>query len=567
MAKVTKFFRGKVRSINPKDFTAEVVITDETLDRYKEIVRVDAIKKAKAQFMEHPVMLSSHNYRGLLNQIGHFEKIKVDGEAKEVIAQPKWYVGEGNPEADWGWKLAEKGVAAFSIGFIPKKVKEFDEEEQKEAKGARRAYEELELLEVSQVLIPANPSALQKGLMDLEDPFLRQLAEEIHQLMDDEEMGEEVKGVIPFHAYPKAPEGEAWNASPEVKAASVDDLKKMCTWYADPGDKKGDYKLPHHKQSGYSTVWRGVAAAMAALLGARGGTTIPSEDKSGVYGHLAKHYKQFGKEPPPNKAYTEAELKEMFTDVWDIIGMDMEEEIEDKGWEETENEIRHRLKNPDDFEKFRYMSLKKNKPRVNGVYGKYKGKNEWAIQSLRFPKEDGWTMAEAKKWVADHPDLKKGYDLVDPMELLFDLAEQLNGITGTLVDVRTYALKAVEKLEEEPPNLAGPALSTILGVTDANSFAETIKKHSELMSEMLKKLTPTPEPAKSEESISDEAGEKELDLILSEEKLAEFETALRKSLTPGAEEFDFGSVKVLLDQMTEEVSRVFSSQPKGNGQE
>src|SRR5580693_1071365 len=44
--------------------------------------------------------------------------------------------------------------------------------------------------------------------------------------------------------------------------------------------------------------WRGVAAAMGSLMGARGGVSIPDADKKAVYSHLAKHYKEFGKEAP-----------------------------------------------------------------------------------------------------------------------------------------------------------------------------------------------------------------------------------------------------------------------------
>ena len=121
MDKVTKYFRGKVRSIDPATYTADVVISDETKDRYDERVLVGSFKKTKSDFMKHPVLLSSHAYRGLMNQIGMFEDIKIDSRNKEVVGKVKWFVGEGNPEADWGFKLAEHGIAAFSIGFIPKK--------------------------------------------------------------------------------------------------------------------------------------------------------------------------------------------------------------------------------------------------------------------------------------------------------------------------------------------------------------------------------------------------------------------------------------------------------------
>lgn len=195
--KVTKYFLGKVKSVDPKTFTAEVVISDETKDRYDERVLVGSFTKTKKEFMKHPVLLSSHAYRGLMNQLGVFESIKIDNETKEVIAKPKWFVGEGNPEADWGWKLAEKGVAAFSIGFIPKKSITYDEEARAKNGGIWRDFEEIELLEVSQVLIPANPSALQKSFGDTKDDlFLSELSAKILEVFKDnkpEEILEEVK--------------------------------------------------------------------------------------------------------------------------------------------------------------------------------------------------------------------------------------------------------------------------------------------------------------------------------------------------------------------------------------
>lgn len=112
------------------------------------------------------------------------------------------------------------------------------------------------------------------------------------------------KGVIPYKETPKAPEEEGWDAGKEGKEADIDDLKIMCAWVdSENTETKGAYKLPHHKASGgHSVVWRGVAAAMGALLGARGGVDIPSGDRKGIYNHLVKHYKEFSKDPPEFRA-------------------------------------------------------------------------------------------------------------------------------------------------------------------------------------------------------------------------------------------------------------------------
>ncbi len=131
------------------------------------------------------------------------------------------------------------------------------------------------------------------------------------------------KGVIPFKETPKAPEGEAWDAGAEVKKASgnATRLKTMHTWVDSGGadnfdaDERQWYKLPHHKGTGtQAVVWKGVAAGMAVLFGARGGVTLSDDNRKGVYNHLVKHYKQFDKEPPGFRDYDEAELKGLFPD-------------------------------------------------------------------------------------------------------------------------------------------------------------------------------------------------------------------------------------------------------------
>ncbi|HLZ49126.1 MAG TPA: signal peptide peptidase SppA [Candidatus Acidoferrum sp.] len=77
--------------------------------------------------------------------------------------------------------------------------------------------------------------------------------------------------------------------------------RKGFAWYdSDNAESFGAYKFPHHdvKDDKLTVVWGGVKAAMGALLGSRGGTSIPAGDRKAVYDHLAAHYKEFDKEPP-----------------------------------------------------------------------------------------------------------------------------------------------------------------------------------------------------------------------------------------------------------------------------
>jgi HK97 family phage prohead protease len=140
---------------------------------------------------------------------------------------------------------------------------------------------------------------------------------ETNKDIDDFIQSVELKSVIPFKSYPLADINSVWNAGAQIKGATVEDLKAMCTWYDSANsDVKSSYKLPHHTQNGYKTVWRACAAAMARLL--QKGTKIPSMDRKGCYNHLAKHYKEFEKPVPEFKDYDYSEWSKIFPE---YVGM------------------------------------------------------------------------------------------------------------------------------------------------------------------------------------------------------------------------------------------------------
>jgi hypothetical protein len=211
--------------------------------------------------------------------------------------------------ADTVYRLAKAGyLSSTSVGFIGSEA-EPRLNEKGEYVGKR--YKRMELLETSIVPVPSNP-------------FATMMTEARSKgIINDEELKELTrKAVVPYKSYPAEPEATEWDGPVEIAAASPEDLKIMSTWYdALNADTKGSYKLPHHRASDKHLVWRGVAAAMGALLGSRGGVQIPVNDKKGVYNHLAQHYRDdFDKEPPEFKEYEEAELKTMFSDTEEKAG-------------------------------------------------------------------------------------------------------------------------------------------------------------------------------------------------------------------------------------------------------
>ena len=176
MDAIYKTFRAEIREVGENDGLIDLMIpiSSDKMDRDGEIIEPTAFKKSIPQFMKHPVLVASHDYHDLTNQIGEWTKLKVEGDG--VSGKPKYYVNAGNEQADWAFYLASKGVAAFSVGFIPKVW-----EDGKDEKSPRRTYKEVELLEISQVIIPSNRQAVQSMRSKSVDPVVLELCDEVEK--------------------------------------------------------------------------------------------------------------------------------------------------------------------------------------------------------------------------------------------------------------------------------------------------------------------------------------------------------------------------------------------------
>lgn len=209
-------------------------------------------------------------------------------------------------------KIRNGIIQKVSLGADYERVEELDDVE---------VIRGLRFRELSLVAVPGIPEANIKIAESADNNVKICLDGEV-SLMEKKPEPKPVEGakveeaVVPFEETKKADEGRGWDADRAEaslrKWASSDgsgdkdkiDWKKYrrgFAWYnAEEPENFGSYKLPHHEviDGELCVVWRGVVAAMAALMGARGGVHIPDSDRRGVYEHLAKHYKQFDKEPP-----------------------------------------------------------------------------------------------------------------------------------------------------------------------------------------------------------------------------------------------------------------------------
>lgn len=356
---------------NKDDDPIHFIISAETPDRDDDIIRAKGWNLK--HYKKNPVVLFAHDGRSL--PVGKSQKVwkTEDTLESEAIFTPKDLYPFGHMVGQF---YRQGFLKATSVGFRPLEFKEreMDDEESRGFWGPTEFMKQ-ELLEYSSVPVPAHPEALiQARSLGIDCEPLEDWAEQVlggelgegrwlskgdaeriyttlaqaqkkfffgaptshtetaravmadQRFFEDIELVEELegktmdKGTISFRSAhpggtPAADEGSTWNGPREVAAAEVSDLKVMSTWFdsAEP-DLKGSYKLSHHLAAGtHSVVLRGVNAAIAVVLGARGGVDIPEDDRRGVFNHLAKHLRDdFDREPPEFRDYTDEELAKLF---------------------------------------------------------------------------------------------------------------------------------------------------------------------------------------------------------------------------------------------------------------
>jgi capsid assembly protease len=125
------------------------------------------------------------------------------------------------------------------------------------------------------------------------------------------------RGAGPIAPHKTATTDGPWDG-PKNKAnlrndGTEDYYRSAYAWQDPDGDAttKAAYKFIHHEVSDAGDVGaantNGCSQGIAVLNGGRGGTTIPSGDRQGVYDHLAKHIRDAGKEAPPLKGLDDVE--------------------------------------------------------------------------------------------------------------------------------------------------------------------------------------------------------------------------------------------------------------------
>jgi hypothetical protein len=82
---------------------------------------------------------------------------------------------------------------------------------------------------------------------------------------------------------------------------TIADLRSMHGWCDGDPERKASYRFLHHDVPGGPANVKACLVGIARLNTSRG-ETVPSEDRAGVYEHLAGHLRDAGREPPGLKA-------------------------------------------------------------------------------------------------------------------------------------------------------------------------------------------------------------------------------------------------------------------------
>jgi HK97 family phage prohead protease len=148
-------FQEALTEISDEERTASFIASDETVDRYGDVVSVKGWDLTN--FRRNPIFLWMHSQ---FQPIGKVKKIGVEGD--KLVATVRFFDPGDSKVADDLWRLVKKRLLrAVSVGFTVKSDDDIEpiRDDNERVTGFR--FLRQELLELSLVSVPANPNALQ----------------------------------------------------------------------------------------------------------------------------------------------------------------------------------------------------------------------------------------------------------------------------------------------------------------------------------------------------------------------------------------------------------------------
>lgn len=150
---VVRFTAADVPAVEADSRVATFVFSDNSVDRYGDTI--DARGWVLDKFMSNPVALFGHDANSVENVIGKAKNVRVEGQ--RLIGEIEFMEASVNPNAEAVFQMVKGGfLNAVSVGFAP--VEWSLTKDKSRPQGVD--FKKQELLEISIVPIPANPSAL-----------------------------------------------------------------------------------------------------------------------------------------------------------------------------------------------------------------------------------------------------------------------------------------------------------------------------------------------------------------------------------------------------------------------
>ncbi len=171
---ISRTIHPEVRIVDAEQGLVDYVASDETPDSYREVILAKGWRFNR--FQKNAPFVDSHDYTSIEKVLGKVLSFNVQPNENtgksQLIERVQWFIGQGHKLADLGWKMVAGGfLPAVSVGFFPIKFiaahengfKAIAAENGIDPNGISAIHAEQDQIELSAVVIGANPNALAKA--------------------------------------------------------------------------------------------------------------------------------------------------------------------------------------------------------------------------------------------------------------------------------------------------------------------------------------------------------------------------------------------------------------------
>jgi HK97 family phage prohead protease len=144
-----------IKTVADEPDCLDFIGSDGRVDRYNEVIEPGGWQLEN--FRRNPVIPDCHNYDSVARILGRAESVELRRVDGRTVLHNRVRFALDNPLGAMAFKMARAGfIPAQSVGFIPLEWTNGAGRDEPE-----RTYSKCELLEISLVVVPANPGAVQ----------------------------------------------------------------------------------------------------------------------------------------------------------------------------------------------------------------------------------------------------------------------------------------------------------------------------------------------------------------------------------------------------------------------